>query len=461
MITDSCSNNIAAFRNLVIPGFELYFQHDDDDDDLSSDWDGDEEQSDINTEIENNVSIEIDNALNQFISSIMIEDESFRLPCYAHTLQLVIKDGLKGATSVQSALEKVSKIAKLSHSSTIIAERFEKIQAYIPRANKTRWNSQYVMVTNVVGIQSSDLNDILAETQHKDLCLKSSDYQILNEFISLLALFAEATTTTQAENTPSISIVAPSILAIYDDLLREQPIIKHTSSLCESLLNSFTSRFGGLLEQMLIEMKISDKNKNNRFYDLFKDPIFLIAPFLDGRFRLAWLSASVISEEMREELINKIQQMVFDQCVVLEHANRSQMVSTNDTSPISPPPSIQTTNAITASSPIISKRKSLFSNMRMQEVKKPKPDVFSYIKDEISRYISNDDDLDAMFLLKYSNNYPTLSKLAQKILCVPATSAPVERIFSQSGFLLRQHRASMTRTTLKQLTMLKCNRDLY
>jgi len=153
--------------------------------------------------------------------------------------------------------------------------------------------------------------------------------------------------------------------------------------------------------------------------------------------------------------------MVFDQCVVLEHANRSQMASTDDTSPISPPPSIQTTNTITASSPSTPKRKSLFSNMRMQEIKKPKPDVFSYIKDEISRYINNDDDLDAMFLLKYSNNYPTLSKLAQKVLCVSATSAPVERIFSQSGFLLRQHRASMTRTTLKQLTMLTCNRDLY
>lgn len=459
MITDSCSSNIAAFRNLVISGFELYFQHDDDED--LSDWDSDEEQSDINTGIENNVSIEIDNALGHLVSSIMVDDESFRLPCYAHTLQLVIKDGLTGATSVQSTLEKVSKIAKLSHSSIIVAERLEKIQISIPRANKTRWNSQYVMVMSVAGTQSSHLNDILTETHHRDLCLKSSDYQILNEFISLLALFAEATTTTQAENTPSISIVAPSILAIYDDLVGEQTTIKYTSSLCESLLNSFTSRFGGLLEQMLIEIKISDKNKNKRFYDLFKDPIFLIAPFLDGRFRLAWLSTSVISEETREELSNKIQQMIFDQCVVLELANRAQMVSTNDTSPISPPPSIHTTNTITASSPSTPKRKSLFSNMKMQEIKKPKQDAFSYINDEISRYINNNDNLSAMFLLDNANNYPTLSKLAQKVLCVPATSAPVERIFSQSGFLLRQHRASMTRTNLQQLTMLKCNRDLY
>ena len=465
LITDSCSNNIAAFRNLVIPGFELYFQNDDDDGDLSSEWDSDEEQLDTSIDMEKkNGSSEIDNALNQFITSVVTEDESFRLPCYAHTLQLVIKDGLKGATSVQSALEKVSKIAKLSHSSTTIAERFEKIKVCIPRANKTRWNSQYGMVVNVVGTQAADLNEILTETQHRDLCLKSSDYQILNEFVSLLALFAEATVTTQSESTPSISIVAPSILAIYDDLLLEQTTVKHTSSLCETLLNSLTSRFGGLLEQMLIDVKISDKKKNKRFYNLFKDPIFLIAPFLDGRFRLRWTCVSAISEEIREELNNTIQQLVFDQCIVLEHVSRSQVASPIDTSPISPPtPSIQPTNAIAASSPSPNtpKRKSLFSNIRIQETKKPKPDVFSYIRDEITRYINNDGDSDSMFLFKYPNIYPTLSKLAQKILCVPATSAPVERVFSQSGFLLRQHRASMTRTTLQQLTMLKCNRDLY
>ncbi|CAF4212384.1 unnamed protein product, partial [Rotaria magnacalcarata] len=60
-----------------------------------------------------------------------------------------------------------------------------------------------------------------------------------------------------------------------------------------------------------------------------------------------------------------------------------------------------------------------------------------------------------MVLLKPSNIYPTLSKLAMKFLSIPATSAPVERVFSQSVFLFRQHRASMTRTTLQQLTMLK------
>jgi hypothetical protein len=156
----------------------------------------DEESVGENVTNENKVLADIQDVLKTFFHTVATENESFRLPCYAHTLQLVINDGLKCVTNIRNSLEKVSKIAKLSHSSTLVSERFEKIQVCIPKANKTRWNSQYETVVTVIGIQQSDLNDILTQTQHRELCLKSLDYQVLNEFVSLLTLFAEATTTT-------------------------------------------------------------------------------------------------------------------------------------------------------------------------------------------------------------------------------------------------------------------------
>jgi hypothetical protein len=33
-----------------------------------------------------------------------------------------------------------------------------------------------------------------------------------------------------------------------------------------------------------------------------------------------------------------------------------------------------------------------------------------------------------------------LSKLAKKLLAVPASTASVERVFSQTGFIMRKHR---------------------
>ena len=108
-----------------------------------------------------------------------------------------------------------------------------------------------------------------------------------NEFISLLTLFAEATTSTQSENTPSISFIAPIVLAIYYDLLCEQSNILYTMSLCSSLLTSLISRFGGLLEELGIIIDKSVQRKSSS--ELYHDQIFIYAPFLDGKFKLHWV----------------------------------------------------------------------------------------------------------------------------------------------------------------------------
>jgi hypothetical protein len=47
--------------------------------------------------------------------------------------------------------------------------------------------------------------------------------------------------------------------------------------------------------------------------------------------------------------------------------------------------------------------------------------------------------------------------VAMKIFSIPATSAPVERVFSHGGIIMRPHRACMSDTTLANLVFLKCN----
>ena len=46
--------------------------------------------------------------------------------------------------------------------------------------------------------------------------------------------------------------------------------------------------------------------------------------------------------------------------------------------------------------------------------------------------------------------------LFQRLFCTPATSTPVERILSQSGLLMRPHRAKLSDTMLETLVYLKC-----
>lgn len=56
--------------------------------------------------------------------------------------------------------------------------------------------------------------------------------------------------------------------------------------------------------------------------------------------------------------------------------------------------------------------------------------------------------------------FKRLQPLFQRLFCTPATSAPVERIFSQSGLLMRPHRAKLSDTMLETLVYLKCNQSV-
>ena len=68
------------------------------------------------------------------------------------------------------------------------------------------------------------------------------------------------------------------------------------------------------------------------------------------------------------------------------------------------------------------------------------------------------DDSQLVFSKKHS--YPYLHQLATRVLCIPATSALVERVFSSSGLLMRPHRSRLSKKMLSMLTLLKCNRHL-
>ena len=50
------------------------------------------------------------------------QEELLRLPCFTHTLQLVVKEGLDENECIRSPLGKVAEIAKLSHKSIVVAE---------------------------------------------------------------------------------------------------------------------------------------------------------------------------------------------------------------------------------------------------------------------------------------------------------------------------------------------------
>jgi hypothetical protein len=102
LITDNASNNIGAFGALVVPGFEPYFEESVDgfDSDPDNEIDGSDQHEKTSDEI---------HCLND---PSLGNEELLRLPCFIHTLQLVVSDSFKESSCVKASIAKVSSIAK-------------------------------------------------------------------------------------------------------------------------------------------------------------------------------------------------------------------------------------------------------------------------------------------------------------------------------------------------------------
>lgn len=67
-------------------------------------------------------------------------------------------------------------------------------------------------------------------------------------------------------------------------------------------------------------------------------------------------------------------------------------------------------------------------------------------KSEVETYLNSpqsDSSTDILQWWKYQNIYPILSAMARDVLCVPATSVPVERLFSEAAHILTKLRCSL------------------
>ncbi|CAF4667929.1 unnamed protein product [Rotaria socialis] len=353
IITDNASNNQATFNHLLLPGFDEYF--DDSIDDQSeletSDDDTDSDECDKNQlEIE-----EVNDDIYGPTRNAPTDQEFLRLPCFIHSLQLVVHDGIKAASGALSSLKKVADLAKLAHTSTSFAERLR------------------------------DIIIVFLEL----IILNTKDRKTLEDFVSLFELFNEATVLTQGECYATISLAAPTILGILIDLEHERAASDLSLvSLCEALISSIKARFNGLLRHFEIDVPFASYSMSERF----SDPIFLVTPVLDARFKFLWLD-SLQGTKVGADELNIVQQDTSDQ----------------------PTPSFDP----------ITKRKCIF--LYLNDLKKNSFDE----KPKILK-----------------NIYPSLFELGLKYISVPATSSPIERIFSQSGFVMRPQRASLTSKNL-------------
>ncbi len=100
------------------------------------------------------------------------------------------------------------------------------------------------------------------------------------------------------------------------------------------------------------------------------------------------------------------------------------------------------------------RRKVAFSNLSKKTTAPTSSEVTSYLQEELQDEASDP----LLYWSSAESRYSKLAKQAQKYLAIPASSAPVERIFSVAGKILRPDRARMTDKTFETLMFCKCNK---
>jgi hypothetical protein len=71
------------------------------------------------------------------------------------------------------------------------------------------------------------------------------------------------------------------------------------------------------------------------------------------------------------------------------------------------------------------------------------------------KYSDNENDNPLIFWKEQACLLPNLSKLAKTILCIPASSAAVERAFSAAGVVVSQRRNNINPSTVNDIILVR------
>ena len=373
VITDNASNMTKAFS---LTGYE-------------SD-EGTDEDDDTNDDSPEYVDINID----------MTEAVSYKHhPCFTHTLQLVVKDGLSKSGQLSRVIAKASKLFASVRKSTYATELLEG-EKRLQTSCETRWNSQLTMIRSVLAISPEKFDKLD--------CTKLTLYErkTLQEVVDMLTPFESATHFTQGENMVTSSLVVPCVKGMKKKLavLGE----RYSCALMKTLKVSF-------------ERRMSHFEENGSL---------IMATISDPRFKLSWCSgaAYIMNKEQLQELAAAVQ------------------VETESGTDYHPP----------------KKMKTDFIDLFWGSPENVSQS--SEVEKEVSEYLSGallekDKNPLAYWAVK-DTSYPRLARLAEKFIAMPASSAPVERIFSIGGKIFQPDRCRLPDSVFEKLMFLRCNRDI-
>ena len=337
------------------------------------------------------------------------------LPCFAHTLNLVVQESLQKDDELSLLQRKCRRIVTYFKQSTNARSKLTDVQLQIGGGEvklvqdvATRWNSSFFMFKRLIE-QYQAVNTALCLMDQNDMCLSSSDVGILADGVTLLEPFEEATREVSAEKYVCISKIIP--------LARS---LQHITS------QSLSTR------PLKLELVAS---MMRRFTNIEANYILAASTLLDPRFKkLGFADAS--GNNAVERLAGEVASII-----------ACQNVPSNDTNHVE----VQSGQSELKSSGLWAVMDERIAQKQTQPSTSSSLIVLRTYFDQanISRQESP-----LKWWMDHESTFSSLSSLVKKYLAIPATSVPAERLFSKAGELISLRRNRLKPSNVNMMLFL-------
>ena len=379
--------------------------------------------------------------------------------CACHTLQLALKDSVKQQPSLDRMTVEAQKLVKVIRRSNLLVEKLDDLQKMESAAELfinadsdnvaaqapdqslrlilhvvTRFNSMCMLFTRLYDLKAHVQRLCREERDKLDgACITPEQWTEMGELISVLEPVKEVCDRLEASTCPSISLVIPLIAELIDHLThRVHPSLRTAS--CQAVCNA-------------VRTAVFERMKS-----AFDDHAAQVAMMLDPRVR---------TKKLPEWLGDK--RAAIASLHVQYATYGTSRISHLGAANVPPPP------AAPASSVVISEQRPAKRQKRvvLQEESaaldaEPVSEIDLYLRE---RGIGVDDDGNEQCPLVWwkerEARYPILSQMARVFLCIPASSAPAERVFSAGTLVVRDNRRRLDDDRIAKLMFVKKNVALY
>ena len=332
------------------------------------------------------------------------------LPCFAHTLNLVVQDSIKLDPLLRGVKEKGKSIVAHFHRSTKSHEKLRSIQEQLnlPQLKLiqdfvTRWNSTYLMLERL-NSQHKAVTTTLCLLGMQDMCFTADEKQYLSQSLILLKPFLPATEEISGEKYVSVSMIIP---------------------LYRMLLKATTTGPDIALKEILKSELL------RRFAHVEQRYTMAVSTLLDSRFKkLAFADTSAVDNAARR-LTAEVQTLITNKFIA-STSNNEEAAETEvekDTLWAS-----FDTKVTQASSHRTDGTDAFLEIKRYFETK-----VIERKSDPLLWWRSN------------GGQFPHVMEVAQKYLAIPGSTVPSERLFSKAGELVSQQRSCLKHKTIDMI----------